>query len=118
MSALMEPSTTTKFLLPLVLTPVTVFTSAAALPTMERPGSRIMVRPRSATRSRTLPTKSAGLGNRSPLQQACSTDALLTLPTAHPPLTPVHSHLPAHAKAERPHAVAAHLVVNSLRQQP
>ena len=37
MSALMDPSTTMKFLLPLVFAPVTVFTSAAALATMERP---------------------------------------------------------------------------------
>ena len=77
MSALMEPSTTMKFLLPLVLTPVTVFTSAAALPTIERPGSRIMVSPRSATRSRTLATKSTGLGNLSPLQHT-PVQALLT----------------------------------------
>ena len=67
MSALMDPSTTMKFLLPLVLVPVTVLTSADALPIMERPGSRIMVRPRSATRSLTVSTRSAGEGNASPL---------------------------------------------------
>ena len=63
----MDPSTTMKFLLPLVFTPVTVLTRALALPIMERPGSKIMVRPRSATRSRTVFTRSAGEGILSPL---------------------------------------------------
>lgn len=43
----MEPSTTMKCLLPLVLTPVTVLTSAEVLPTMERPGSMMIVSPSS-----------------------------------------------------------------------
>lgn len=65
----MEPSITTKFLLPLVLTPVTVLTSAALVATMERPGSIMMVRPRSCTRSRTVSIRSMGVGSLSPLQQ-------------------------------------------------
>ena len=74
MSALMEPSTTMKFLLPLVFVPVTVLTSAEAFPIMERPGSKIMVRPRSATRSRTVSTRSAGDGKASPLLECRHTE--------------------------------------------
>jgi hypothetical protein len=45
----MEPSTTTKLLVPFVLTPVTVFTRQQVLPTMLRPGSMMMVNPSSFT---------------------------------------------------------------------
>lgn len=41
MSSDMEPSTTMKFLLPFVLTPVTVLTNAEDVATMDRPGSMI-----------------------------------------------------------------------------
>jgi hypothetical protein len=41
----MEPSVTMKFLVPLLLTPVTVLTSAAAVATIERPGSMMTVSP-------------------------------------------------------------------------
>ena len=47
-----------KFVLPFVLTPVTVLTRQPVLATMLRPGSRMTVRPSSATLSRTVSIKS------------------------------------------------------------
>jgi hypothetical protein len=41
----MEPSMTMKSLVPLLFTPVMVFTRAAAFATIERPGSIITVKP-------------------------------------------------------------------------
>lgn len=53
---------------PLVLTPVTVLTSAEEVATSERPGSRMSVRPVDFTRSRTVSIRSFGVGSTSPLQ--------------------------------------------------
>lgn len=64
----MEPSTTKKSLLPFVLVPVTLHTSAPALATMLRPGSMIMVSPSSSMAPRTALIRSAGEGMISPLQ--------------------------------------------------
>lgn len=54
----MEPSVTMKSFVPLLFTPVMVFTRAAAVATMERPGSMITVRPISLACSRIVSSSS------------------------------------------------------------
>ena len=64
----MDPSMTMKSLLPLVLVPVTLQTSAPAFATMDRPGSMMMVKPSSSMAPLTAPIRSAGDGMVSPLE--------------------------------------------------
>lgn len=54
----MEPSVTMKSLVPLLFTPVMVFTRAADVATMERPGSMITVKPISLAWSRIVSNSS------------------------------------------------------------
>ncbi len=58
---------TTKFLVPLVLVPVTWFTSTPVLPIMERPGSMMSVKPSPATVLLIVSIRSLGEGILSPL---------------------------------------------------
>lgn len=64
----MEPSITTKFLVPLVFVPVTWFTSTPELPIMDLPGSMMRVKPSPATVPLIVSIKSLGEGILSPLQ--------------------------------------------------